>query len=138
VALATLLLAATSTAGDLDQAISHEAERLGPGPIQIRRWFHQHPELSNRKVSTGREIARRLAALDDEAVIETEPILAAEDFSLNAERVPGFYFFLDVDNPERGWTSNLHTSTFRPDESSIGVGVRAAAALLIDATAPVR
>jgi hypothetical protein len=37
VALATLLLAATSTAGDFDQAISHEAEQLGPGPIQIRR-----------------------------------------------------------------------------------------------------
>jgi hippurate hydrolase len=94
--------------------------------------------LSNRKVSTGREIARRLAALDDEAVIETEPILAAEDFSLNAERVLGFYFFLDVDNPARGWTSYVHTPTFQPDEAAIEVGVRAAAALLIDATAPVR
>lgn len=135
VALATLLLAATSTAGDLDQAIRQEAERLGPGLIESRRWFHQHPELSNREVSTAREIARRLAALDDEAVIETEPILAAEDLALFTERVPGFYFLLGVGNPERGWTSYLHTSAFRPGESSIGVGVRPAAVLLVAANA---
>jgi amidohydrolase len=77
------------------------------------------------------------AAFDEEAVIEIEPIMAAEDFSLFAERVPGFYLHLGVGNPERGWISYLHTPTFRPDESAIEVGVRAAAALLVAANTSV-
>jgi amidohydrolase len=75
------------------------------------------------------------SALDPEAVIEIEPIMAAEDFALFAERVPGFYFHLGVGNPEQGWTSYVHTPTFRPDEASLAVGVRAAAALLVAANA---
>jgi metal-dependent amidase/aminoacylase/carboxypeptidase family protein len=63
--------------------------------------------------------------------------MAAEDFSLFAERVPGFYLHLGVGNPERGWISYLHTPTFRPDESAIEVGVRAAAALLVAANTSV-
>ena len=31
--------------------------------IEARRWFHQHPELSNREEKTGAEIARRLEAM---------------------------------------------------------------------------
>jgi amidohydrolase len=77
------------------------------------------------------------AAFDEEAVIEIEPIMAAEDFSLFAERVPGFYLHLGVGNPERGWISYLHTPTFRPDEAAIEVGVRAAAALLVAANTSV-
>jgi len=61
--LAALLLAAASNAAELDRAILIETERLQPALIEARRWFHQHPELSNREVETGREIARRLAAL---------------------------------------------------------------------------
>jgi metal-dependent amidase/aminoacylase/carboxypeptidase family protein len=45
--------------------------------------------------------------------------------------VPGFYFHLGVGNQEQGWTSYVHTPTFQPDERSITVGVRAAAALLL-------
>jgi amidohydrolase len=31
--------------------------------VEARRWFHQHPELSNREEKTGQEIARRLSAM---------------------------------------------------------------------------
>jgi len=40
-----------------------EVDRLEPRLIECRRWFHQHPELSNREVETGAEIARRLTAM---------------------------------------------------------------------------
>ncbi len=78
------------------------------------------------------------AALGEAAVVEAQPIMGAEDFALYTERVPGFFFHLGVGNPERGWTSYLHTPTFQPDESSIDVGVRAAAALLVAANTPAR
>lgn len=36
------------------------ATEIEPQLIEARRWFHQHPELSNREVQTAQEIARRL------------------------------------------------------------------------------
>ena len=40
--------------------IAELAREMEPDLIEARRWFHQHPELSNREEKTGREIARRL------------------------------------------------------------------------------
>jgi amidohydrolase len=39
------------------------AGRLEPELIEARRWFHAHPELSNREHETSSEIARRLTAM---------------------------------------------------------------------------
>jgi amidohydrolase len=61
--------AAGSTATEeqkMTDEISAAAARIEPKLIETRRWFHQHPELSNREVETGREIARRLAAMGHE------------------------------------------------------------------------
>jgi amidohydrolase len=71
--------------------------------------------------------------LGEDAMLEIEPIMAAEDFSEFARVVPGFYFHLGVGNTAKGWTSYVHTPTFQPDEESIRVGVRAASALLLAA-----
>jgi len=38
-------------------------EALYPSLVECRRWFHTHPELSNREVETSAEIARRLRAI---------------------------------------------------------------------------
>ena len=40
--------------------IAAAAARIEPQLIEARRWFHQHPELSNREEKTAQEIARRL------------------------------------------------------------------------------
>jgi amidohydrolase len=89
------------------------------------------PPTVNDPTLAASAVAWLRTALGERAVVENEPIMAAEDFSLFAERVPGFYFHLGVGNTERGWTSYLHTPTFQPDEAAIEVGVRAAAALLV-------
>ncbi len=73
------------------------------------------------------------AGFGDDALLEIEPIMAAEDFSEFARVVPGFYFHLGVGNVAEGWTSYVHTPTFRPDERAIPIGVRAAALLLLGA-----
>ena len=43
--------------------IAAVAAEIEPQLIEARRWFHQHPELSNREEKTGAEIARRLEAM---------------------------------------------------------------------------
>jgi len=65
-----------------------------------------------------------------EGVVDTEPIMAAEDFAYYGKAIPAFYFHLGVGNPEKGWTSYVHTPTFRPDEEALKTGVEAAATLL--------
>jgi amidohydrolase len=55
---------AAAPAGSEERTMKDEiaavASELESRLIEARRWFHQHPELSNREVETGREIARRL------------------------------------------------------------------------------
>ena len=47
----------------MNDAIAAAAAEIEPQLIEARRWFHQHPELSNREEKTGAEIARRLEAM---------------------------------------------------------------------------
>ncbi len=47
----------------MNDRIAAAASEIEAQLIEARRWFHQHPELSNREVETGREIARRLEAM---------------------------------------------------------------------------
>jgi amidohydrolase len=89
------------------------------------------PPLVNDAALTGRAVASLETVLGPAAVQPTEPIMAAEDFAELALVLPGFYFHLGVGNQARGWTSYVHTPTFQPDERSIAVGVRAAAAVLL-------
>jgi len=43
--------------------IDTATDALYPSLVECRRWFHAHPELSNREVATSAEIARRLRAM---------------------------------------------------------------------------
>jgi NADPH:quinone reductase-like Zn-dependent oxidoreductase len=63
--LAAIAAAAPAVALDptLAERITAESERLAPKLIECRRWFHRHPELSNREHQTAAEIARRLHEL---------------------------------------------------------------------------
>jgi len=47
----------------MDSQIAEAAQAIESQLIEARRWFHQHPELSNRETKTAQEIARRLAAM---------------------------------------------------------------------------
>jgi amidohydrolase len=47
----------------MNDEIAALAAEIEPQLIEARRWFHQHPELSNREEKTGAEIARRLEAM---------------------------------------------------------------------------
>ncbi len=47
----------------MNDEIAVAAAEIEPQLVEARRWFHQHPELSNREEQTGAEIARRLEAM---------------------------------------------------------------------------
>jgi len=51
------------TNAKLSAKIEQQARELEPKVIEWRRYFHEHPELSNREVKTGAKIAEHLKAL---------------------------------------------------------------------------
>ena len=53
-----------------------------------------------------------------------------EDFAYFANEVPGFYFRLGITDPDKG-SGGLHTPTFRADDGSIEIGVRAMVSLVL-------
>lgn len=91
------------------------------------------PVLVNDPELTAASVEILRSVFGDDAVQETAPIMAAEDFAEYSRVAPGFFFFLGVGNTEKGWTSYVHTPTFQPDEEALRVGVRAASALLLGA-----
>jgi amidohydrolase len=62
----------------------------------------------------------------------TLPVMGAEDFAYYGQRIPAFYFFLGVGNPEKHITAMWHTEYFDIDEEALGVGMRAMAAVVAD------
>jgi len=76
-------------------AVTAEIE---PQLIEARRWFHQHPELSNREGQTAAEIARRLEAMGYEprTAVAHHGVVAVLEGAL-----PG---------PVVAWRSNLRIS----------------------------
>ena len=72
-----------------------------------------------------------LRALLNDKLVESQPVMIAEDFAFYQQKIPGFYFFLGAGNPERNITATLHTEYFDLDEEALPVGMRIAAAVLL-------
>jgi amidohydrolase len=60
------------------------------------------------------------------------PQMVAEDFSYYQQKIPGFYFFLGVANPEKKITAMWHTEYFDLDEEALKIGMRAMATVAAD------
>jgi amidohydrolase len=58
--------------------------------------------------------------------------MVAEDFAFYQQRIPGFYFFLGVANPDRKITAMWHTEYFDLDEESLRIGMQAMANVVAD------
>jgi amidohydrolase len=86
------------------------------------------PALTARMVPT---LARVYGA---EHVRETQPITAAEDFSLYQEKVPGLFFFVGVRDPAVPAAQAVpnHSPRFDADERALENAVRAMASLAVD------
>jgi len=69
--------------------------------------------------------------LGAEKVEILDPTMGGEDFAYYANEVPGFFFRLGSRDPEIG-SGGHHTPTFRADDASVPVGIRAMTNLLLD------
>ena len=74
------------------------------------------------------------AAGSKDRVIESLPVMGAEDFAFFVEKIPGFYFHLGVnaEGVADGAAAPNHSPYFFANEDALIVGVRAMAAVAVD------
>jgi metal-dependent amidase/aminoacylase/carboxypeptidase family protein len=70
-----------------------------------------HPRASELAAEAAREILG-----PGRVVILTRPSMGGEDFSYYLERIPGCYWFLNTQAPERGIDQPNHSQRFDLDE----------------------
>lgn len=83
---------------------------------------HGYPFLENDKILTTfvRTVAEEY--LGKENVLDTALWMAAEDFAYFSQNKNSCFYLLGVGNPEKGISSNLHSSTFDIDENALATG----------------
>lgn len=59
------------------------------------------------------------------------PQMVSEDFAFYQQKIPGFFFFLGVNNPDKGITAMWHTEYFDLDEEALRVGMKAMAGVVL-------
>jgi len=98
-----------------------EIDYQGYGPVT---W--NDPALGKRMKPT---LVRAAGAA---GVVESEPIMAGEDFAHYAQKVPGCFVFLGVRNEAIGAVHALHTPKLLIDEDALPLGVRTMALFALD------
>lgn len=108
--------------------LSSKADRMmlatpvAPGVVNDAAWF-------------ARSRAAIVAALGAGAFsdLTAPPTGFSEDFGHFQARVPGVFFFLGGSNAAKGLIAAPHSPGFALDDDAIGVGIRAMAAVVLDA-----
>lgn len=87
---------------------------------------YNHPELAKIMLPT------LINLMGENNVKKTKPQMVAEDFSYYCQKIPGFFFFLGVKNPDLETMAPLHSPYFNPDERSLFLGIKIMSHLLLD------
>ncbi len=103
----------------------------GMGGSCKTRISHGYPALVNNDQLTAKIRSWAIDYLGENNVLDLEKRMTAEDFAYFAQEVPSSFYRLGTRNEKKGMISNLHTSTFDIDETSIitGMGFMAYAAI---------
>jgi len=91
------------------------------------------PVTFNEPKLAASSAAALASAVGKDNVIIPNPTMIAEDFAFYQQKIPGFFFFVGVGNPEKGINAMLHTEYFDIDEDAILVGMRAMSAVVLRA-----
>ena len=94
------------------------------------------PALVNHAAQTVRATRSLEAALGADKVVPGAPVMASDDMSLFLERVPGCYFRVGAARADDPDPAPHHSPAFHIDDSSLAVGVRAGATILLHTLAP--
>jgi amidohydrolase len=89
------------------------------------------PAVFNNPALVASSLPALEAAVGKNNVMNPLPQMVSEDFAFYQQKVPGFFFFLGVANPEKGITSMWHTDSFDLDEDALRVGMKAMAGVVL-------
>ena len=90
-----------------------------------------YPAVVNDAAAVARLREAAGAVLGADAVVETPPLAAAEDFAYFLERVPGAFALLGAGNLARGITAPHHAAAFDIDETVLSRGAELLARLAL-------
>ncbi len=113
----------------LRQTVEHVAAGLGvEGEVEIRKGY---PVLFNDLAVTERAETVCAEYLGTENVLQSEPIMTAEDFAYYLQECPGTFWQIGTGCLQQEKNNTLHSPTFNPEERAleIGSGLLAYAAL---------
>ena len=82
-----------------------------------------YPAVYNDPQSTERFGKYAVEYLGPENVTDLDQRMTSEDFSYYQQQIPGVFYRLGIMNKKKGINSNLHTSTFDVDETSLLTGM---------------
>lgn len=72
--------------------------------------------------------------LGSDNIEELDLAMTAEDFAFFSQKLPACFYRLGISNVKKGIVSNLHTSTFNVDESSLEIGMGLMAYIAVAST----
>ncbi|XP_028756262.1 IAA-amino acid hydrolase ILR1-like 4 [Neltuma alba] len=96
-------------------------------------FFEAEDTFSPAVVNDGKlhELFRQVAGdmLGEEKVNEVKPMMGAEDFSFYQEVIPGYFFFIGMEDASLGPLESLHSPNFRVNEDVLPYGASLHASL---------
>ncbi len=104
----------------LRQTVTHIAAGLGvDGEVEIRKGY---PVLFNDLAVTEKaeSICREYLGADN--VLESEPLMTAEDFAYYLQECPGTFWQIGTGTLQHEKSNTLHSPTFNPEERALEIG----------------
>ena len=89
------------------------------------------PVVFNNPALVAASLPALEAAIGKNNVTNPQPQMVSEDFAYYQQKVPGFFFFLGTNNPDKGITAMWHTEAYDMDEEALRVGMKAMAGVVL-------
>ncbi len=104
----------------LRQTVMHVAEAFGvQAELEIRNGY---PALVNDPQVTLQAVTACSEYLGRENVLQSEPLMTAEDFAYYLRERPGTFWQIGTGTPEQEKGNTLHSPTFNPEERALETG----------------
>ena len=104
----------------LRQTVTHVAEGVGvTAEVEIRKGY---PVLFNDPDVTAKAEIVCSEYLGQANVLQSEPIMTAEDFACYLQECPGTFWQIGTGTPNYEKGNTLHSPTFNPEERALETG----------------
>jgi amidohydrolase len=104
----------------------------GYGATYTLEYVRGNPVTFNDPALTAASLPALEAVVGKANLLSPPAQMVAEDFAWYQKRIPGFYFFVGVANPDKKITAMNHTEYFDIDEDAMRIGMRAMSGVVLD------